>query len=60
MKLEHLPLGNLLLDQKDAVYNEKLEILNQVQEIFDDFRLDIQKSLEIDNKIAIFYQAQNG
>ena len=31
-----------------------------MQEIFDDFRLDIQKSLEIDNKIAIFYQAQNG
>lgn len=60
MEVEKLPFGNLLLDKADVNHNQKMEILNQAQEILEDFRLDSYKTLENDNKLAIFYDGEEG
>ena len=60
MDIEKLPFGNLLLDKADINYEQKMKILNQTQEILDDFKLDSSKILELDNKLAIFYDGEEG
>ncbi len=60
MGIEKLPLGNLLLDKAEVNHNQKIEILNQVQEILEDFKLDSYKTLHSDKRLAIFYDGEEG
>ncbi len=50
-----LPLGNLLLQKEDINYQDKLETLNKIQEIIDDFALDKNKEIKIGERLAIIY-----
>ncbi len=50
-----LPLGSLLLNRDSPALNERLKILNQVQEIVDDFVLEDKLQVQVDSRIVILY-----
>lgn len=54
-----LPLGNLLLSKESHDYNEKLSLLNNVQEILDDFVMDAKHHRVIGSSLAIIYASDN-
>lgn len=54
-----LPLGSLLLDKQDKNYHNKLEILNKIQEIADDFVLEENKSVDIETKLAVIFTKES-
>ncbi|MDY3113993.1 MAG: 4Fe-4S binding protein [Helicobacter sp.] len=50
-----LPLGVLLLDKQSAKYKENLAILDSTQEIFDDFLLEKESSVNIKNSLGLIF-----
>lgn len=54
-----LPFGNLLLDKNTSDYNAKLTLLNSVQEIVDDFVLEVKHYRNIDSRLAVVYASDD-
>lgn len=54
-----LPFGNLLLDKNTSDYNAKLTLLNSVQEIVDDFVLEVKHHRNIDSRLAVVYASDD-
>lgn len=52
---ESYPLGHLLLDKENVGYNGFMDILEKVQEVYDDFAPHLNHKANITNSLAIFY-----
>lgn len=50
-----LPFGYLLLNKENPQFNAQLELLQEAQDIIDDFKLDENNTTQIDSKLALVY-----
>lgn len=53
------PLGHLLLHKDNPFYSQRIDTLNKIQDIFDDFTLDKNHQIQIPNTLAIIYLRQD-